>query len=121
MGDCYTIESYLKGLVGIEIPESTLRSILFKRGVDEGSSAGWLDERSMDLCSADVYLWCSLLPSSRGSVKDADNDWSHQDPSFALSVGDKRGLRAIARALYDKWGEEMPSSSKIVLRDFCVL
>lgn len=121
MGESYTIEEYLRGLVGIDVPDSTLRSILFKRGVDEGSHAAWLGERELDLCSADIYLWCYLLPSSGRGVKDHDGDWSHEENNSTMTMADKRALRALARQLYDKWGENVPTDSKIVLHSFGVL
>lgn len=106
-----TIEDYLYGCVGFEVAESAISSILLDRGVDAGCSVSALDKKVRDLCKADLYMWCASTPSKRGSVKEADGYWSHEQGATESSAFDKRNLRAMANDIYKKYGENTNSSS----------
>ena len=109
-----TIEEYLRGLVYYEIPDATLRSILYKRNVADGEDVSALTERDMDLCLAEVYMWCASTPSSRNNTEDADGNWKHIEGGWQTSAYDKRQMRSMALDLFKKWGESLTSGSKIV-------
>ena len=108
-----TIEDYLGGLTAYDIPEKAIKVLLAKRGVEEYSMIGDLDEKTQDLITADLYMWCATLPSSKSDTKDSDGNWSHAEGGWTKSAFDSRQLRAMAKDLYDKWGEVTATSSKI--------
>ena len=51
------IEEYLRGVVGYQIADNALNSILFKRKIAAEAMASSLTEKQLDLCTADLYLW----------------------------------------------------------------
>lgn len=110
-----TIEEYLRGLVYYDVPDSTLRSILFKRKVAEGADVDTLEERDLDLCLAEVYMWCASTPSSKNNTEDSDGSWKHTEGGWQTSAYDKRQMRTMALDLFKKWGESLSSESKVVL------
>lgn len=110
------IEEYLRGqLRGWEIPDGTMSVFLYKRAVLAGTEVGELDERVVDLLTADMYLWMSM-PGKRGTTTDKDGDWSHSETGDESTQGDRAWFRTMAENLYAKWGEEMPRvTSKITI------
>ena len=44
------IEEYLRGVVGYQIADNALNSILFKRKIAAGAMASSLTEKQLDLC-----------------------------------------------------------------------
>lgn len=110
------IEDYLRGqLRGWEIPDGTMSVFLYKRAVLAGTEVGELDERIVDLLTADMYLWMSM-PGKRGTTTDKDGDWSHSETGDESTQSDRAWFRTMAENLYAKWGEEMPRvTSKITI------
>lgn len=106
-----SIEEYLKGLTGFEIPDSAIKTILLKRRIDAGTSADSLTEKELDLSTADLYMWCASTPSVKQSTEDADGDWKHVEGGWQTSAYDKREMRAMARELYDKWEDKKISGT----------
>lgn len=105
------IEQYLRGTVGFEIPDAAILTILTKRQIEEQTKVSCLDERQLDLATADLYMYCASAPSSKGATNDSHGSWKHQEGGYECSVSDKRNLRKMAYALYSKWGEEAGVSS----------
>lgn len=99
-----TIEEYLSGKVGIAIEPSALQTILADRNIDEGEDAEDVSVRLKEICTADVYMWCSTVPSIGASTKDSDGGWSHQEGGAQLFASDKENLRRMAREIYKKYG-----------------
>lgn len=109
------IEEYLRGLVSYDIPDNTIKSILFKRDVTPGIDISDVSEKDRDLCLAEVYLWCATTPSAKNNTEDADGDWKHIEGGWQTSAFDKRQLRAMAKELFNKWGETDTTIKKITL------
>lgn len=109
------IEEYLRGLVSYDLPDNTLKSILFKRDVNPGEEVDNVSEKDRDLCLAEVYLWCATTPSAKNNTEDADGNWKHIEAGWTTSAFDKRQLRAMAKELFDKWGETATTIQKITL------
>lgn len=107
-----TIEEYLYGVVGFEVKENAITSILIDRNVEPGSDVQTIDKRTKDLCRADLYMWCASTPSVQGSVEDADGVWKHKEGGTQSSAFDKRNLRQMANDIYKLYGENV-SSSKV--------
>lgn len=108
-----TISDYLRGMTAYEIPDNTIRAILFKRGVTETAGAESLDERTLDLCTADLYMWCATTPSTKNKTEESDGQWKSVNGGWSTSAYDKRQLRQLAQDLYDKWDEVAKTASKV--------
>lgn len=112
------IEEYLRGVVGYQIADNALNSILFKRKIAAEAMASSLTEKQLDLCTADLYLRCAATPSTQNNTEDSDGGWKHVEGGWQTSAFDKRELRAMAKELYEKWGENMPGKSKMKIVHF---
>ncbi len=112
------IEDYLRGVVSYQVADNALNSILFKRKIAAGEMASVLTEKLLDLCTADLYLWCATTPSTQNNTEDSDGGWKHVEGGWQTSAYDKRELRAMAKELYEKWGENMPGKSKMKIVHF---
>ena len=112
-----TIEEYLQGVVGFEVKENAITSILIDREVEPNTDVTTLDKRTKDLCRADLYMWCASTPSVQGSVEDADGVWKHKEGGTQSSAFDKRNLRQMANDIYKLYGENT-SVSKVKVIGF---
>ena len=114
-----TIEEYLRGKVGYEIPDNAIASILVDRGIEAGTKVTELstDEATntklKDLCTADLYLYCASTPSTISSHREQDGGWTLESGGTQHSAYDARQLRALAQAIYDKYGETVKTNSTI--------
>lgn len=127
--DDLTIEDYLKGVTAYEIAENALRVVLVKRGVSRKALVSELltltdengvqiGQRTLDLATADIYMWCASTPSVKNDTEDSDGGWKHKEGGWQTSAYDKRELRAMAKELYDKWGEVSNINSKMRIVNF---
>lgn len=118
-----TIEQYLRGKVGYDIPDSAIASILVDRGIPDGtdvlslSSDLVLNAKLRDLCTADLYMYCASTPSTTSSSKEQDGGWTHESGGTQHSAYDARQLRAMAQSIYDKYGETVVTTSTIRIID----
>lgn len=110
-----TIESYLRGKVGYEVPDNALLSILLDREVPIGSDVIDLAQRDKELCVADLYMWCASTPSVKNKVEDADGDWKHVEGGWQTSAYDKRELRAMAKEIYGRWDDKVVEVTSVKL------
>ena len=114
-----TIEQYLRGKVGYEIPDNAIASILVDRDIEAGTKVTELstDEATntklKDLCTADLYLYCASTPSTISSHKEQDGGWTLESGGTQHSAYDARQLRAMAQAIYDKYGEKTTATNYI--------
>lgn len=105
------VESYLRGCVGYSVTDDAITSILFNRGIQPGSYISDMTKKQLDLSRADVYMWCSLLPSVSGTVSDADAGWKHSEGGMQASSLDKSNLISMANAIYLMYGESPRKST----------
>lgn len=113
----YTIEQWLVGMVDFNVPEATIKAILFNNEVTEGASASDVDERERDLCLADLLMWLSSSSTATSGEYISDGGWQHQKANKV--VVDRAGLISRAKELYKKWNSEKADSvvgSKITLK-----
>lgn len=113
----YTIEQWLIGMVDFNIPEATLKAILFNNEVQEGTPVTGVDERERDLCLADLLMWLSSSSTATSGEYISDGGWQHQKST--KNVFDRSSLTARAKALYQKWGSDKAESavvSKITIK-----
>lgn len=100
----FTIESWLRGKVDFDIPELTIKAILFDNKVAPGSPAEEATEMEKDLCLADLLMWLSSSSLVSSGEKISDGGWSHQ--KSAKQVVDRGGFVKRAKALYAKWNSD---------------
>ena len=114
-----TIEEYLRGKVGYEIPDNAIASILTDRGIPESSDVTSLSDdasentKLRELCTADLYLYCASTPSTISSHKEQDGGWTLESGGTQHSAYDARQLRAMAQSIYDKYGETTSTTNYI--------
>ena len=114
-----TIEEYLRGKVGYEIPDNAIASILTDRGIPESSDVTSLSDdasentKLRELCTADLYLYCASTPSTISSHREQDGGWTLESGGTQHSAYDARQLRAMAQAIYDKYGEKTTATNYI--------
>ena len=106
-----TIENYLRGKVGFEIPDNALLSIFADRGLEKGQLIEGVEKRTLDLATADLYMYCASTPSVKGSTEDSHGGWKHKDGGWESSAYDKRNLRQMANDIYAKYGENSTAKS----------
>ena len=111
------IEQYLRGKVGFDIPDSALATIFADRGIEQGEIVSYLDRRTLELATADLYMYCASTPSVKGSTEDAHGGWKHKEGGWESSAYDKRNLRQMANDIYARYGEttnSRPGKFKII-------
>jgi hypothetical protein len=119
MAETLTIEKYLRGKVGYEIPDDAIASILVDRGITGGTDVSALSSDSTEnmklreLCTADLYLYCASTPSTISSKKEQDGGWTLESGGTQHSAYDARQLRQMAQDIYDKYGETKVSTNYI--------
>ncbi len=103
--DCgaYSITDWLSGMVDFNVPDKTLKAILFNRGIESTDFAVSVSERSRQLCYADLLIWLTTTSQTSSGSLDSDGGWQHQES--AKNITDKAGLRAKALAIYKKYGD----------------
>jgi len=113
----YTIEQWLRGMVDFEVPDGTIRAILFNNAVEEGIGVYHVQERERDLCLADLLMWLSSSSTITSGEYVSDGGWVQQKSN--RNVADRAGLRQRAQALYAKWSSDKADSalgSKVTIK-----
>lgn len=110
MAQSYTIEQWLTGMVDYNVPESTVKAILFNNGISVGTEAAQVCERGRDLSLADLYMWLVASSSSSSGEYVSDGGWQLKKANKV--VVDRGELRARAVALYKKWDSPKAASAE---------
>lgn len=105
-----TIEDYLRGCVGITLPDDVINTILLDRGIAQGTEAELLDKKQRDLCKADLYMWCATVPTTFGLVEDANGVWKHKEGAIQVQSAERRIWKEKANAIYAEYGEKKHTS-----------
>lgn len=117
MSATYTFEEWLVGMVDFNVPEATIKAILYNNGVTAGSAVSGATEKQKDLCLADLYMWLAASSSATSGEYVSDGGWQHQKSNKV--VVDRSGLRERAKQLYAKWDDERANTvgNKITVKD----
>lgn len=101
----FDIISFVGNLTNYDISEEAIQGILIRRGLKSVKAYEELDERDVDLLTADVlyYIWMSPMQT-------ASNSWQHGDASERrgsqkLTGKDKKLIEKAMYSLYAKWGD----------------
>ena len=101
-----TFVRWLKAKAGpyMDLSDDFIFATLFARGVTD-CSAMYADttEKQRDLCLADVYFAAASSSVKSGTQGETDGGWTHY--VAIKNAVNRNGLLAMAKALYDKWGE----------------
>jgi hypothetical protein len=123
--EAITMQEYLKGVTAYDIADSALVTISVKRGFDLLTPFEEIKNlpdneglKLIDLATADLYMWCASTPSTRNDTEDSDGGWKHKQGGWQTSAYDKRQLRAMAKELYEKWGETITKASTVRIVNF---
>jgi len=111
------VEVYLRGCVGYSVSDEALMTILIKRQVDFGTPVTSIEKQTLELCTADLYMWCASNPSSSSVIEDADAGWKHREGGSQKSGTDTARLISMANSIYKKYGE-VQSGSTIRMNSF---
>lgn len=104
----YTLKDWLKGMVAdFDISDESLKAVMFNNGADMATEMTDVDERTKDLCLADIYMSLATSSSKTGSVYDSDGGW--QKGRATKNVVDRGWFRDQANRLYKKWGSNKAS------------
>lgn len=101
----YTIEQHLYDSINFSIPESAVRGVLKKRGVegsDEYNPEDTEQAPKVRLLYADLLKWICLGAGRTNRVSDSDNGWSHSEGGYTLSKDDKKLLMNEVNAIYEE-------------------
>ena len=107
----YTLKGFLANSVNFPIASDALDAILVKRGVPMCAEYADIEQKEIDLCLADLYMWICTTPNRSGGRSDSDNGWSHKQDSITLSYQDKHMYVKMANDIYERYGEKKPFSS----------
>ena len=102
-----SVEEYLRGcVVGFEIKDEVITSILIDRDIAISVDVLTLSTREKDLCRADLYRRIAYSsPTTTGAVEDADGSWKHKEGGSQYLPADKRRLLSEANKIYQRYGE----------------
>lgn len=77
---------------------------LLRRGIsDDETTVDEVDERTRDLCLADMYYGAAISSTKSGTQGEADGGWTHY--VAIKNVVSRDALMQMAKDLYDKWHE----------------
>lgn len=105
----YIIEEWLAGMVDFDVPESTIRAILFNNGVSPATEMTAVTEKQKDLSLADLYMWLAGSSSASSGEYVSDGGWQHQKAN--KSVVDRAALKRMAEQLYAKWQSDKANTT----------
>ena len=90
---------------------------LLHRGIsDDETTVDEVDERTRDLCLADMYYGAAISSTKSGTQGEADGGWTHY--VAIKNVVSRDALMQMAKDLYDKWDEPFTDSNpKISLKN----
>lgn len=107
------IESYLRGLVAFDVPDSAITANLLYRKIDFNADIEDLTDKQKDLLYADILRWGSTSPSSYTGKKESDGGWSSTGESKTVSSADKKRFSEMADDIYIKYNDSRKSSANI--------
>lgn len=103
----FDIVEFAGNLTNYDIPEQAIQGILLRRGLQNVKAYEELEQRDVDLLTADTlyYMWLSPMQSSSNSWQSGDA--SERSGSQKLTRKDKELIEKAMLRLYGKWGDPM--------------
>lgn len=114
-----TVSRWLRAKVDniIDLSDDFIYATLEGRGVtDDETMLSDIDERTRDLCLADIYSGAAVSSTKSGTQGEADGGWTHY--VAIKNVVSRDALMQLAKDLYAKWGEKfVDPTPKIVMKN----
>lgn len=107
------VETYLRGCVGYPVTDEAIQNILVRRSIIPETTVTEITKKQLDLCTADVYMWCATAPSVSGTISDADAGWKHSEGGYQINSSDKSRFISMANSIYGVYGESVKSTIKM--------
>lgn len=113
-----TIKDFLQGEIrGITIPESSLRSIYIKAGIEnENMYLDELSEKQRELATAWTYVWIATGPATTAKWSESDGDWSQSAGGEVYTATQLRTLLRLADEIFKKYGLSTVSGNEWGMR-----
>lgn len=113
-----TIKDFLQGEIrGLEIPESSLRSIYIKAGIEnENMYLDELSEKQRELATAWTYVWIATGPATTAKWSESDGDWSQSAGGEVYTATQLRTLLRLADEIFKKYGLSTVSGNEWGMR-----
>lgn len=106
IADSMTMASWLRAKCDpiIDFSDEFIYATLLHRGVtDDETTVADVDERTRDLCLADMYFGAAVSSTKSGTQGESDGGWTHY--VAIKNVVSRDALMQMAKDLYDKWDE----------------
>ena len=106
IADSMTMAAWLRAKCDpiIDFSDEFIFATLLHRGVeDDEQTVGDTDERTRDLCLADMYFGAAISSTKSGTQGESDGGWTHY--VAIKNVVSRDSLMQMARELYAKWDE----------------
>ena len=119
IADSMTMASWLRAKCDpiIDFSDEFIYATLLHRGVtDDETTVADVDERTRDLCLADMYFGAAVSSTKSGTQGESDGGWTHY--VAIKNVVSRDALMQMAKDLYAKWDEPFTDPNpKIRLKD----
>ena len=106
IADSMTMASWLHAKCDpiIDFSDEFIYATLLHRGVtDDETTVADVDDRTRDLCLADMYFGAAISSTKSGTEGESDGGWTHY--VAIKNVVSRDALMQMAKDLYDKWDE----------------
>lgn len=106
IADSMTMVSWLRAKCDpiIDFSDEFIYATLINRGVtDDELTVADVDERTRDLCLADMYFGAAISSTKSGTQGESDGGWTHY--VAIKNVVSRDALLQMAKDLYDKCDE----------------
>lgn len=99
----YTIETWLRGKIDYDFPDSAIEAVCFDRMLDKSTAASDVSVRDRELCYADLLMYAASSSTTTQGEYESDGGWQHQKSN--KNVVDRSAKREAAAKIYLKWAD----------------
>lgn len=99
----YTIETWLRGKIDYDFPDSAIEAVCFDRMLDKSTAASDVSVRDRELCYADLLMYAASSSTTTQGEYESDGGWQHQKSN--KNVVDRSAMREAAARIYLKWAD----------------
>lgn len=106
IADSMTMAAWLRAKCDpiIDFSDEFIYATLLHRGIaDDEQTVADTDERTRDLCLADMYFGAAISSTKSGTQGESDGGWTHY--VAIKNVVSRDALLQMAKDLYAKWDE----------------
>lgn len=104
MDEQFDIYDYLSGLTGFYVDKSVLKRIAMERGIINATNLGDIDQRTKELCTADILFAIYMSPTSTPTSTKKHGNFSQTIGS--QTINSKKDLWNLCYFYYKKWEDE---------------